>query len=110
MVDGSEQLAITRDGGQLAESRAGLRSEPAAKRRQAERTRPLTLIEPDFAVGLDGCVPRLHRANHSPLRSCSTVVSSRVRLARSDVDRVLDTGAGCRRASDQVGCVLRVVR
>jgi hypothetical protein len=46
----------------------------------------------------------------APLHSSSTVVSGRVRLARSDVDRVLDTGAGCRRASDQVGCVLPVVR
>ena len=39
------------------------------------------------------------------LRSSSTVVSGRVRLARSDVDRVSGTGACCRRAGDWVRCV-----
>jgi hypothetical protein len=37
-------------------------------------------------------------------------VSGRVRLARSDADRVLGTGADCPRASDEVRCVLPVVR
>ena len=55
---------------------------------------------PDSAVGCHGCAPGLHRANHSPRRSSSTVVSGRVRPARWDVDRVFGTGAGCRRAGD----------
>jgi hypothetical protein len=55
---------------------------------------------PDSAVGCHGCAPGLHRANHSPLRSSSTVVSGRVRLVRWDVDELFGTGAGCRRAGD----------
>jgi hypothetical protein len=38
-------------------------------------------------------------ANHNHLPS-STVVTGRVRLARSGADRVSDTDAGCRRAGD----------
>ena len=60
-------------------------------------------LDPDsarFCSRLPGLRAMTMSGEPQPLRSSSTVVSGRVRLARSDVDRVFGTGAGCRRASD----------
>ena len=46
----------------------------------------------------------------APDAGSSTGVSGRVRLARSDADRVVGTGGGCRGGNDSVRCVLLVVR
>src|SRR5215203_2189401 len=71
---------------------------------------PLTLIELDSAVGCHGCVTSLDWMNHSLFAAVRQGVSGRVRLARSDVDRVFGTGAGCGGARDYVRCVRPVVR
>jgi hypothetical protein len=54
-------------------------------------------------VSLDsclGCVPSLHGVSHGPAQQLDGRVSGRVRLARSNADRVFGTGDGCPGASD----------
>jgi hypothetical protein len=74
-------------------------------RRCNARPLPLTLIGPDSAVDWHGCVAWLRAMTvlgeppHRPAQQLDGV-SDRVRLARSDADRVFGTGAGCRHAGD----------
>jgi len=67
---------------------------PAAKRGHVERRRA------QFGTRLLLLRARTASGEPQPLRRSSTVISGRVRLARSGVDRVFGTGAGCRRAGD----------
>ena len=78
-------------------------------RREAARTRGAA-ARARFGSRLPWLSPRTASGEPQSLRSSSTVVSGRVRLARSDVDRVSGTGACCRRAGDWVRCVLPAVR
>jgi hypothetical protein len=71
--------------------------------------RRLILIEPASAVAAMAAHLDCIWPTTASSRSL-TVVSDRVWLARSDVDPVFGTGAGCRRSGDQARCVLPVVR
>ena len=93
----------TADYGALTRSTEGDIDDPCFDRKQRELARTRDVLtgaaHRPAAAAMAACHDCIGRTT-APCAAARRVVSGRVRLARSDVDRVFGTGAGCRRAGD----------